>query len=103
MATSRAPNGLGPPNPTKKLAHWVDLLGQPLSRNHVFEIFSLEPFFGGYFRVPLGGFNQWSNLKNGQFLKCNFEPTLFLTGIRYVHEGKLGGLGVVEGILCLKV
>ena len=36
-------NGLGPLNPTKKLAHWVDLLIQPLSRTHVFEIFRGEP------------------------------------------------------------
>ena len=44
MATTHAPNNcLGPPNPTKKLAHWVDLLGQPLTRNHVFEIFRPEP------------------------------------------------------------
>ena len=28
-------------NPTKKLTHWVDLLGTPLSRNHV------SDFFGG--------------------------------------------------------
>ena len=28
VATTRALNGLGPPNPTKKLGHWV---GQPLS------------------------------------------------------------------------
>ena len=28
---------------TKKLAHWVDLLSQPLSRNHVFEIVRPEP------------------------------------------------------------
>ena len=41
--TTRAPNGLGPPNPIKKLAHWGDLSGQPLSRNHVFEIFTGEP------------------------------------------------------------
>ena len=38
VATTLAPNGLGPPNPTKKLAHWMDLLGQPLSRNHIFKI-----------------------------------------------------------------
>ena len=43
VATTRAPNGLWPPNPTKKLAHWADLLGQPLSRKHVFEIFKGEP------------------------------------------------------------
>ena len=41
--TTRAPNGMGSPNPTKKLAHLADLLGQPLYRNHVFEIFSGEP------------------------------------------------------------
>ena len=35
VATTRVPNGLEPPNPTKK--------GQPLSRNHVFEIFRGDP------------------------------------------------------------
>ena len=43
MDTTRAPNGLRPPNPTKMLAHWVYLLGQLLSRNYVFEIFRGEP------------------------------------------------------------
>ena len=38
VATTPASNDLGPPNPTKKLTHWVELLGQPLSRNHVFVI-----------------------------------------------------------------
>ena len=42
VATTRAHNGPGPPNPTKKLANYVDLLGQLLSWNHVFEIFSGE-------------------------------------------------------------
>ena len=36
VATMRAHNGLGPPNPTKKLAHSVDPLGQLVSRNHAF-------------------------------------------------------------------
>ena len=27
VATTRAPNGLGLPNPTKKLAHWVEPFG----------------------------------------------------------------------------
>ena len=40
VATTRALNGLGPPNPTKKLGHWV---GQPLSWNHFFEISRGEP------------------------------------------------------------
>ena len=43
LATTCAPNGMGPPNPTETLAHWMNLLGQPLSRNHVFEIFMDEP------------------------------------------------------------
>ena len=38
VTSTRAPYGMGPSNPTKKLAHSVDLLGQSLSRNHVFEI-----------------------------------------------------------------
>ena len=38
VAATRAPNDL-----TKKLAHWVDLLDQPLSRNYVFEIFKVNP------------------------------------------------------------
>ena len=33
-----ARNGLGPPNPTKKLGHLLELLDQPLSRNYVLEI-----------------------------------------------------------------
>ena len=43
IATTRALNGLGPPSPTTKLARWMTILGQPLSRNHVFEIFRGEP------------------------------------------------------------
>ena len=39
VATTRPTNGLGLQKPTKKLADWVDLLGQPLFRNHFFEIF----------------------------------------------------------------
>ena len=40
--TLLAPKGLGLQNPTKKLAHWSDPLGQPLSRNHGFKIFRPE-------------------------------------------------------------
>ena len=47
VATTHAPNklivwGLKGQSPTKKLAHWVDLLCQPLSRSLVFEIFRHE-------------------------------------------------------------
>ena len=38
-----APKGLGPQVPTEKLAHWVDLLDQPLSRRLVFKKFGCEP------------------------------------------------------------
>ena len=40
---TRTGMGLGPQNLTIKLAHWVDLLGQLLSRNHDFEIWRPEP------------------------------------------------------------
>ena len=43
VAATLAPEGLGPQNPTKNLAHWVDILGQWLSRNHVFKISRHEP------------------------------------------------------------
>ena len=43
MATTHALMVQGPSDPTKKLANLVDLLGQPLSRNHVFAIFRPEP------------------------------------------------------------
>ena len=43
VATTRDPTSLRPPNPTKTLVHWVDLLGQPLSRNYIQEIFRPEP------------------------------------------------------------
>ena len=38
-----APRGLGPQDPAKKLEQWLKLLGQPLSRKHVIEIFGPEP------------------------------------------------------------
>ena len=34
---------LGPQNPTKKLTHWVDLLGHLLSRNYVSNLSDLGP------------------------------------------------------------
>ena len=43
VATTRAPYGLMPQQPTKKLAHWVELLGQLLSRKFVFKIFGPDP------------------------------------------------------------
>ena len=42
VATRRTPNGPRPPDQTKTLADWVDLLGQPLSQNHVLEFFRPE-------------------------------------------------------------
>ena len=42
VATTAAPYGFWATNPTKKLAHWVYLLGQPLSRNRVFQNFRGE-------------------------------------------------------------
>ena len=36
------PNGLGSPNRTKRLAHWVDLLNQLLSLNHTLKVFRHE-------------------------------------------------------------
>ena len=35
VAATHASYGLGLPVLARKLAHWKDLLGQPLSRNHV--------------------------------------------------------------------
>ena len=43
VATTHAPNDLESLNPAKKLAHWLNLLGQPLSRNHIFEISRVNP------------------------------------------------------------
>ena len=42
MATTAAPYGFWATNTTKKLAHCVYLMGQPLSRNIVFQNFSGE-------------------------------------------------------------
>ena len=44
MAARVASKGLGPQDPTKKLAEWVKLLGQPLSRKHVFKNFGPDNF-----------------------------------------------------------
>ena len=43
VATTVAPKGLGPQVPTRKLAHWVEHLGQPLSLKLVFKKFGYEP------------------------------------------------------------
>ena len=43
VATTMAPKGLGPQDPTKKLAKWVELSGHSLSRKHVFRIFGPNP------------------------------------------------------------
>ena len=43
VAASLAPKGFGPQDPTKKLAHRVKLLGQPLSQKNVFENLGPEP------------------------------------------------------------
>ena len=43
VAATLVPKGLGPQDPTKKLAHWVDLLGQPLTRNLFSKISGLNP------------------------------------------------------------
>ena len=43
VATTLAPKGLGPQNPTKNLAHWVDLMGRPISRKSVVRIFVPNP------------------------------------------------------------
>ena len=42
VAVTPAPKDLGPQDPTKKLAHWVDLLGQPLSQKNGFKIGGLN-------------------------------------------------------------
>ena len=42
MAATVAPKGLGPQDPTKKLADWVKLLGQPFTRKLVFKNFGPE-------------------------------------------------------------
>ena len=43
VAARLAPKGLGPQNLTEKLPYWMNLLGQPLSRNHVFGNLGHEP------------------------------------------------------------
>ena len=43
VAATLAPKGLGPQDPTKKLADRVELLGQPLSQEKVFENLGPEP------------------------------------------------------------
>ena len=43
VAATLAPKGLRPQDPTKKLAHWVELLGQPLSQKKFSKVFGLNP------------------------------------------------------------
>ena len=96
-ATTAAPYGFWATNPTKKLVHWVYLLGQPLSRNRVFQNFSGEPpppppplrFFriSGFFR--LSAFLRLFRVSAGQI---NFDGKLLsdLKGF-----GKVNRLAVV--------
>ena len=63
VATTAVPYGFWATNPTKKLAHWVYLLGQPLSRNRVFQNFSGEPPLKLSFHIELVSFKNidiWS-------------------------------------------
>ena len=43
VAVTLAPKSLRPQDPTKKLAHLVELLGQPLYQKKVFENLGPEP------------------------------------------------------------
>ena len=43
MGATLAPKGLGPAKPDQKLAHWMDLLDQPLTQNRVFKNYRLDP------------------------------------------------------------
>ena len=43
VAAKVARKGLGPQDPTKKLAQWMDLLGQPLSQNMFSKVSGLNP------------------------------------------------------------
>ena len=43
VAATLAPKGLGPQDPTKKLAHRMELLGQPLSQKNGLENLGPEP------------------------------------------------------------
>ena len=43
VAATVAPKGLGPQDPTKNSAQWLDLLDRLSSRKHVFKIFGTDP------------------------------------------------------------
>ena len=58
VATTLAPKLLGPQDSTKKLAHCVELFGQPLSQKNVFENLGPEPpLKNGLHRHYLVGFH----------------------------------------------
>ena len=48
VAATLAPKGFGPQDPAKKLAHRVELLGQPLSQKKVFDNLGPEPPLNQY-------------------------------------------------------
>ena len=58
VSTTCTPYVLGPPNPAKKLANWVELLGQLLS-HIMFSKFSFEPPFLSFCKK-----RQWNNLEH---------------------------------------
>ena len=52
VASTVAPKGPGPQDPTKNLAHLVDLLDQPLTRKLVFQNFGPDPLLNTVIPPP---------------------------------------------------
>ena len=78
-ATTAAPYGFWATNPTKKLAHWVYLLGQPLSRNRVFQNFSGEPPLNEL--LPLS-----TSSRRNSLLKVQMNTNLSVTQHNFIYK-----------------
>ena len=83
MATTAAPYGFWATNPTKKLAYWVYLLGQPLSRNRVFQNFSGEPPLN---KITSGIFSEIYSVLNLKIVKFELNVQQKLNSKNDVHK-----------------
>ena len=96
VATTRAPNGLGPPD-------WVDLLGQLLPQNHVFEIFRPEKLYLEIMMWPLGGAVRWGRYVGplGEQIFWVFRSLIFWRRYsatpKYGHQNRLKAFWVLNG------
>ena len=86
VATTRAPDGLGLSNPTKKLAHWVEILGQLLSRNCKYMIEQTETLLN---TNMIEHYHEYTMIENTNRNMIRFRQVGPVRGIRLLKKSFL--------------